>query len=73
MGGGIRHFLDTFGVPRPPRPKIIPERWRVAFYVGLSVVSLVVLLALVMYVVIPGIKTQQSGTNGAADRVRLSN
>jgi hypothetical protein len=36
-------------------------------------VSLVVLLALVMCVVIPGIKTQQSGTNGAADRVRLSN
>ena len=59
MAGGLRHFLDTFGVPRPPRPRIIPARWRVPFYIGLSVVSLLALLILIFYVVIPGIRASQ--------------
>lgn len=59
---GLQHWLDTFGVPRPPRPQIIPARWRIPFYIGLSVLSLLMLLLLVYYVVIPGIKVQQSGS-----------
>jgi len=56
-----KHFLDTFGEPRPPRPPIVPKRYRVLFYFALSVVSLVVLVALVWFVLIPGIRSQQTG------------
>jgi len=55
-----KHFLDTFGEPRPPRPPILPPRWRVPFYLGLAVVSFVILVALVWFVLIPGIRAQQS-------------
>lgn len=55
-----KHFLDTFGEPRPPRPPLIPKRYRVLFYLALSMVSLVVLIALVWFVLIPGIRSQQA-------------
>jgi len=58
---GLQHWLDTFGVPRPLRPQIIPTRWRIPFYIGLSLLSFVVLLLLVIYVLIPGIKANQAG------------
>jgi len=58
---GLQHWLDTFGVPRPPRAQIIPQRWRIPFYIGLSVLSFVVLLLLVIYVVIPGINANRAG------------
>ena len=65
MAGGLRHFLDTFGVPRPPRPRIIPERWRVPFYIGLSVVSLIALLILIFFVVIPGVRASQTNATSS--------
>lgn len=55
-----KHFLDTFGEPRPPRTPIIPKEYRVVYYFTLSVVSLVVLIALVWFVLIPGIRSQQA-------------
>jgi len=55
-----RHFLDTFGEPRPPRPPLIPERYRVAFYLTLSLVSLLALVVLVWFVLIPGIRSQSA-------------
>ena len=55
-----KHFLDTFGEPRPPRPPLIPKRYRALFYFAVSVVSLVVLIALVWFVLIPGIRSQQA-------------
>ncbi len=56
----IRHFLDTFGEPRPPRPPLIPERYRVPFYLALSLVSFVALIVLVWFVLIPGIHAQSA-------------
>lgn len=55
----LKHFLDTFGEPRPPKPPLIPERYRVPVLVGMAVVSLVALLLLVRFVVIPGIEAQR--------------
>ena len=51
-----RHFLDTFGEPRPPRPPLIPKPYRIPFYIGLAVVSFLALVALVWFVVIPGVR-----------------
>ena len=55
-----KHFLDTFGEPRPPRPPILPKRWRIPFYFALSAGSLLILIILVWFVLIPGIQSQQS-------------
>jgi len=56
----LKHFLDTFGEPRPPRPPLIPERYRVPFYLTLSLVSFVALIVLVWFVLIPGIRAQSA-------------
>jgi len=53
-----KHFLDTFGQPRPPRPQLIPERYRIPFYLTLSLVSFIALIALVWFILIPGIRAQ---------------
>lgn len=58
----IKHFLDTFGEPRPPRPPLIPEPYRVAFYLSLSLVSFVALVVLVWFVLIPGIRAQSTSS-----------
>jgi len=55
-----RHFLDTFGEPRPPRPPLIPQRYRVTFYLMLSLVSFIALVVLVWFVLIPGIRAQSA-------------
>jgi hypothetical protein len=52
-----KHFLDTFGEPRPPRPQIIPGPYRIPFYLALSLVSLIALIVLVWFVVIPGVRS----------------
>jgi len=57
-----KHFLDTFGVPRPPRPQIIPGPYRIPFYLTLSLVSLIALIALVWFVVIPGVRSYSEST-----------
>lgn len=58
----IRHFLDTFGEPRPPRPQLIPGPYRIPFYIALVIVSFLALLALVKFVVIPGIDAYSQST-----------
>jgi len=55
-----KHFLDTFGEPRPPRPPLIPEPYRIPFYIALAVVSLAALVALIWFVLIPGIEAYSS-------------
>lgn len=71
----IRHFLDTFGEPRPPRPPIIPAPYRIPFYIALSVVSLLALIALIWFVVIPGVRSNSDSpapasvpTTGSTER-----
>lgn len=61
----LKHFLDTFGEPRPPRPPLIPERYRVPFYLTLSLVSFVALIVLVWFVLIPGIRAQSEPQSGS--------
>ena len=56
----LKHALDTFGEPRPPRPPLIPERYRVTFYLTLSLVSFIALIVLVWFVLIPGIRAQSA-------------
>ena len=59
----LKHFLDTFGEPRPKRAQIIPDRYRIPFYLALSVLSLLVLILLVQFVVRPGIEAQKAIPN----------
>jgi len=61
----LKHFLDTFGEPRPPRPPLIPERYRVPFYLTLSLVSFIALIVLVWFVLIPGIRAQSASQTGS--------
>lgn len=61
----LKHALDTFGEPRPPRPPMIPERYRVPFYLTLSLVSFVALVLLVWFVLIPGIRSQSVPQTGS--------
>ncbi len=56
----LKHALDTFGEPRPPRPPLIPERYRIPFYLTLSLVSFLALILLVWFVLIPGIRAQSA-------------
>ncbi len=58
----IRYFLENFGKQPEPRPPIIPGPWRIPFFVAVSVISLVVLFALVRWVVLPAIHEQQTRT-----------
>ena len=55
----IKYFLENFGKRPAEKPPIIPGPWRIPFFVALSLVSLVVLAALVYYVVAPAIHAQQ--------------
>lgn len=62
MTNPIRWFIENFGKRPEPRPPIIPQRWRIPFFVALSVVSAAALLALVYFVVVPGIQAQRLST-----------
>ena len=58
----FRRFLDNFGTIPPERPPLIPERYRMPFFLGLSVLALVTLVLVVWLVVIPGIAAEQATT-----------
>lgn len=60
MRNPVTHFLDNFGKVPEPRPPLIPGPWRIPFFIALSVVSLVALLLVVNYVVVPAIQVQQA-------------
>jgi membrane protein insertase Oxa1/YidC/SpoIIIJ len=48
--------------PPEPGPELIPSPYRIPFFIGLVVVSLIALAMVVRFVVIPGIKAQQSSS-----------
>ena len=55
----VRRFFDNIAQPPKPGPDLIPQRWRVPFFLALIVVSLLALGLVVRFVVIPGIHAQQ--------------
>jgi hypothetical protein len=58
----VERFFANMSRPPEPGPELIPTRWRTPFFIALALVSLVVLLLLVRFVVVPGIAAQQSET-----------
>jgi hypothetical protein len=59
MTNPFTYFRDNFGKVPEPRPPIIPGPWRIPFFIAVSIASLVALVLLVMYVILPGIQVQQ--------------
>ena len=60
MTNPIKYFLDNFGKVPDAKPPLIPAPWRTPFFVALSVASLIALILVVNYVVVPAIRTQQA-------------
>ena len=58
--GFLRRFFDNFGKMPEEKPPIIPQPWRIPFFVVLSIGALVLLVLLVWLVVLPGIRAQQA-------------
>ena len=70
----VRRFLTNLQKPPEPRdtPPLIPQRLRIPFFLGLSAVSLIILLLLVWFVVIPAIGAQQQVMPSAPASTRPS-
>ncbi|MGV8082529.1 MAG: hypothetical protein AB2L09_02675 [Coriobacteriia bacterium] len=60
--GFLRRFMDRLSSDPEPSPEIIPKRWRMPFFTGLIVVSLILLLLIIWLVVVPGIRSMQSAS-----------
>jgi hypothetical protein len=59
--GRFRHFVENFGkVPEEEPTPLIPEEYRVPVYLGMALVSLVLLALLLWLVVFPAIRSQQA-------------
>lgn len=59
---GIKWFFENFGKPpEVEKPPLIPARLRIPVFVGMIVVSLVLLVLLLWLVVVPAIRSQQHG------------
>jgi hypothetical protein len=63
----VEQFMSNFSRPMEPGRELIPTRYRVPFFIALMVLSLIVLVLLVRFVVVPGITAQQSGAAGARE------
>jgi hypothetical protein len=55
-----KRFLDTLGKDPEVKESSIPKEWRVPVFLGISAVSLVLLLLLLWLVVLPGVRSQQA-------------
>lgn len=58
LGNLIRHLSSE---PQPS-PEIIPKKWRIPFFVALTVISLLLLLAVIVFVVVPGVRSMQDAS-----------
>ena len=63
----VEQFMSNFSRPMEPGRELIPAAVRIPFFIALAVVSLIVLVLLVRFVVVPGINAQQSGAAGARE------
>ncbi len=58
-------FFDNFGKVPEEKPPLIPQPYRIPFFLTLALVSLAVLVLLVWLVIVPGIRSQQSSMTAA--------
>jgi membrane protein insertase Oxa1/YidC/SpoIIIJ len=58
----VNRFFENMSNPPEPGPELIPKRWRVPFFAGLALVSIIVLALLLRFVVLPGIDAQQGAS-----------
>jgi membrane protein insertase Oxa1/YidC/SpoIIIJ len=63
----VEQFMSNFSRPLEPGRELIPTRYRVPFFIALAALSLIVLVLLVRFVVVPGIAAQQSGAASARE------
>lgn len=60
----MKEFFERFAAnlaePPAPGPELIPAHRRVPFFVGVVVVSAALLALVVWYVVVPGVRAQQT-------------
>lgn len=59
----VKRFLDTLAKDPEVRESSIPERWRILVFLGMSAISLVLLLLLLWLVVLPGVRAEQAKTS----------
>ena len=59
MTNPFKYVRDNFGKVPEPRPPIVPGPWRIPFFIAVALASLIALVALVTWVIIPGIQSQQ--------------
>jgi hypothetical protein len=65
----VEQFMSNFSRPLEPGRELIPKPWRIPFFVGMAVLSLVALALLLNFVVIPAIHAQQPGTSAVPEQV----
>ena len=58
--GFLKRFIDNFGKMPEARPPLIPTRWRIPFFIGLSIGALTLLVLLLWLVVLPAIRAQEA-------------
>ena len=64
IGDGIKWFVDNFGKPpEVERPPLIPAEVRIPVFIGMVVVSLVLLALLLWLVIVPAMRSQQHGSS----------
>jgi hypothetical protein len=68
----LKRFFDNFGkVPEEEPKELIPHDIRIPFFLGMAIVSLILLGLLLWFVVIPAISAQQSAPYGSQARAQL--
>ena len=65
MASFLQRLQERLNEVPPERPPIIPKPYRMTFFVGLSVIALVVLALVVWLVVIPGIAADQAANGNS--------
>ena len=60
----FRRFIEDFGKPPEGEPtQLIPDRLRMPVFITMVLVSIVLLVLVLWFVVIPGIRAQQPGSH----------
>jgi hypothetical protein len=66
--GFLGRFTDNLREPPEEKPPLIPEPWRIPFFLGLSCVALIMLVLLVSLVVVPAVRQQNAASGMAAPK-----
>jgi hypothetical protein len=57
----LQAFFDRATAPKPEKPPIIPPRWRMPFFIGMTLASLAAIALFIWFVVMPAVRAQSSG------------